>query len=98
LLQQTGGSLGAFFICAVIWAASGATGFFWPIFVALAVLVPLQRNGWRLYGPAPELDRVERELENRRQRDEQKHRLRREVRADARAERRAERYDRRRGG
>jgi hypothetical protein len=62
LLQQTGGSLGAFFICAVIWAASGATGFFWPIFVALAVLVPLLRNGWRLYGPAPELDRVEEEL------------------------------------
>ena len=31
----------------------GASGFFWPIFVVLAVLVPLLRNGWRLYGPAP---------------------------------------------
>ena len=55
-----------FVVCTAIWVASGASGFFWPIFVALAVLIPLLRNGWRLYGPAPELDRVERELESRR--------------------------------
>jgi hypothetical protein len=34
--------------------------------VLLVVLIPLVRNGWRLYGPEPELDRVERELEQRR--------------------------------
>ncbi|MGA2929396.1 MAG: DUF1707 domain-containing protein [Solirubrobacteraceae bacterium] len=62
LLQQTGGSLAPFLVCTGIWAASGASGFFWPIFVALAVLIPLIRNGWRLYGPAPELDRVDQEL------------------------------------
>jgi hypothetical protein len=33
--------------------------------VALITLIPLLRNGWRLYGPAPELDRVERELDRR---------------------------------
>jgi hypothetical protein len=38
---------------------------FWPIWVALIGVVPLLRNGWRLYGPAPQLDRVERELERR---------------------------------
>ena len=65
LLQEAGGASGAFLICTAIWLASGASGFFWPLFVALAVLVPLLRNGWRLYGPAPELDRVERELEAR---------------------------------
>ena len=53
-------------ICTVIWVASGASGFFWPILVALGVLVPLLRNGWRLYGPAPEFDEIERELEARR--------------------------------
>src|SRR5581483_2593870 len=49
LLQQTGGSLGAFLVCTAIWAATGASGFFWPIFVALGVVIPLLRNGWRLY-------------------------------------------------
>jgi Domain of unknown function (DUF1707) len=62
LLQQTGGGIGAFAICTVIWIASGANGSFWPIWVALVALIPLLRNGWRLYGPAPELDRVEREI------------------------------------
>ena len=28
-------------------------------------MIPLLRNGWRLYGPAPELDRVEEELARR---------------------------------
>ena len=95
LLQEAGGSAGAFLICTAIWLASGASGFFWPIFVALAVLIPLLRNSWRLYGPAPEFDRVERELEARRRRDEHRHRLRSETRADAINERRA-RYERRR--
>jgi hypothetical protein len=61
-LQEAGGGLGAFALCTLIWATSGASGSFWPIWVALAALIPLVRNGWRLYGPAPELDRVEQEL------------------------------------
>jgi hypothetical protein len=70
LLQQTGGGLGVFVLCTVIWAASGANGQFWPIWVGLVALIPLLRNGWRLYGPAPELDRVEQELAARERRSE----------------------------
>jgi len=68
LLQETGGLLGAFLLCTAIWLATGAEGSFWPIWVALAAAITLVRNGWRLYGPAPELDRVERELERRKRR------------------------------
>ena len=74
LLQETGGGVALFALCTVIWITSGASGQFWPIWVALVVLIPLLRNGWRLYGPAPELDRVERELE-RRSRRGGRHRL-----------------------
>ena len=80
VIQEAGGGAGLFVLCAGIWAASGANGQFWPIWVLLVVLIPLLRNGWRLYGPAPELDRVERELESRRQRNQ----LRNELRGDAR--------------
>ncbi len=65
LIQQTGGALGVFVLCTVIWAVSGAHGAFWPIWIAIFPLLALLQNGWRLYGPAPELDRVERELERR---------------------------------
>jgi hypothetical protein len=92
LLQEAGGGSGAFIICTVIWAASGASGFFWPIFVALATLIPLVKNGWRLYGPAPEFDEIERELEARRHKDE----ARKQIRSDARS--RAGRPSSRHGG
>ncbi len=92
LLQEAGGGSSAFIICTVIWLASGASGFFWPIFVALGVLVPLVKNGWRLYGPAPEFEEIERELESRRH----KNQMRDQIRAEARRERRAVRSDRRR--
>ena len=68
LLQQTGGGLVLFVMCTIVWLASGATGQFWPIWVALVSVIPLLRNGWRLYGPAPEFERVEHELEERRHR------------------------------
>ena len=70
MLQEAGGGLGLFALCSVIWATSGASGQFWPIWVLVVVLIPLLRNGWRLYGPSPELDRVERELESRSRRNE----------------------------
>jgi Domain of unknown function (DUF1707) len=66
LIQETGGGLTLFVVCTVIWAVSDShRGTFWPIWVALIVLIPLVRNGWRLYGPAPQLDQVERELDSR---------------------------------
>ncbi len=65
LIQQTGGGLALFVVCTVIWLISGAHGQFWPVWLALVSVIPLVRNGWRLYGPAPELDRVEQELARR---------------------------------
>jgi len=82
LIQETGGGLALFAVCVVIWAVSGShRGQFWPIWVALVTVIPLLRNGWRLYGPDPQLDRVERELESR----------------ERRAARHASRHARRRG-
>ena len=83
LFQHAGGALAPFGICTVVWLASGASGFFWPIWIALFALIPLIRNGWRLYGPAPELDQVERELARRQRRGppvpRQRHRGRRRL-------------------
>jgi hypothetical protein len=79
LIQRTGAALTPFLICTVIWALAGAEGPFWPAWVALFALIPLIRNGWRLYGPAPRLDAVEEELSRRRSREarrEHRHRRR----------------------
>ena len=70
LLQQSGAALAPFAICSAIWLLAGASGPFWPIWVALFGLIPLVRNGWRLYGPAPELDRLDRDLARRERRDD----------------------------
>jgi hypothetical protein len=61
LAQQTGAALTPFAVCTLVWAFSGH-GDFWPVWVLLFALVPLLRNLWGIYGPAPELDRVETEL------------------------------------
>ncbi len=66
LVQQTGAALVPFAVCVAVWLSSGAHGGFWPIWVALVAVIPLLRNGWRLYGPAPDLESVERELRERR--------------------------------
>src|SRR5437899_3085217 len=68
VLQQAGGSLTPFVICTMIWAASGASTPFWPVWLLIFPVVFLARNAWRLYGPAPELDRVQAELEHPRDR------------------------------
>lgn len=90
LLQETGGSLGLFAICSVIWLASGATGQFWPMWVGIVFLFSLVRSGWALYGPAPDLDAVESRL-NERNRLRAEHR----GRAQQRALHRQHRHDRR---
>jgi hypothetical protein len=67
MVQESGGSLGAFAVCTVIWAASGAQGQFWPVWILLVFLLSVVRNGWALYGPAPDLDAVEAHLDARRE-------------------------------
>ena len=67
MVQQSGGSLSAFVVCTVIWAASGAQGSFWPVWVLLIFLASVVRNLWALYGPAPDLDAVEAKLDARRE-------------------------------
>jgi len=69
LVQRTGAALVPFLICTLIWLFAGASGSFWPAWTLLIAAVPLVRNGWRLYGPAPDLDAVHRELEERQDRD-----------------------------
>ncbi len=86
LIQQSGAGLTPFAICTVIWAASGANSFFWPVFLLFAVIPPLVGNLWALYGPAPELERVERHLQRRQQGGDR----------SGRDERRQERHDARR--
>jgi uncharacterized protein DUF1707 len=67
MLQEAGGSLGAFVVCTIIWAASGAHGQFWPVWVLIVVVLAFARSGWALFGPAPDLDAVEADLDARRQ-------------------------------
>lgn len=87
LLQQTGGALVPFFICVAIWAMSGANGSFWPAWVAIGAVVLLVRNGWRLFGPAPELDQVEADLARRREHRQERYEHRHEHRQRRRLER-----------
>jgi Domain of unknown function (DUF1707) len=72
LIQQTGGSVIAFLVCSGIWLASGASGQFWPIWVALVAVIGLLKSGWDLYGPAPDLDAVEGRLNQRRDRSDRR--------------------------
>lgn len=65
LIQETGGGIALFGVCLAVWLIDGAQGQFWPVWVLLIVALPLIRNGWRLYGPAPDFERVERELDRR---------------------------------
>jgi uncharacterized protein YecT (DUF1311 family) len=65
LVRQPGGSLTPFAICTLVWVASGADGAFWPVWVLSFPLVFVLRNISRSHGPAPDLDRVQRELSHR---------------------------------
>jgi Domain of unknown function (DUF1707) len=101
LIQHTGEALVPFLICTVVWVAAGASGAFWPIWVALFALIPLVRNGWDLYGPEPRLDRVERHLSSRGGSSRRRHGRRagledaRPTRQDVRDQRQRRRSDRR---
>ena len=77
LIQEGGGALGVSALCVAIWAVTGAHhgSSFWPIWVILATGIPVIRNAWRLFGPAPDVESVERHLNARAE-----HRGRREQR------------------
>jgi Domain of unknown function (DUF1707) len=93
MLQETGGSAALFVVCAAIWVASGASGQFWPVWVLIVVVLSLARNGWALYGPNPDLDAVEADLDARRERqrvNQTQHASRRDLH-QARRERRLDR-------
>jgi Domain of unknown function (DUF1707) len=79
LVQEAGGTVGVSAVCVAVWLASGASGQFWPIWVILFGLIAIARDAWRLFGPAPDVDALEGDLQARR------------ARRDSRAERRAER-------
>jgi hypothetical protein len=68
LIQETGGTAGLFVVCTAIWLAGGASGQFWPVWILIVVVLSLARNGWALFGPAPDLDAVEQHLNQRRAR------------------------------
>jgi Domain of unknown function (DUF1707) len=70
MIQESGGSLALFVVCTAIWFASGGhhgRGSFWPVWVLIVFVMSVARNGWTLYGPAPDLDAVETHLNARRQ-------------------------------
>ncbi len=69
LIQETGGSMSVFVVCSAIWLFSDShRGQFWPVWVLIVVVLSLVRNAWALYGPAPDLETVERRLDHRRER------------------------------
>ena len=81
LAQEGCGAIALWVMCIAIWAASGAHGSFWPIWVIIATAIPLVHNGWRLLGPAPDPDAVEAHLNAK-----HRHRLEREKRRARRSE------------
>jgi hypothetical protein len=93
MLQEAGGSLGLFLVCTIIWAASGAHGQFWPVWLLIVVAATWARSGWALFGPAPDLDAVEARLDAQRRKREHH----RERALTDRDQRRADRRERRDG-
>jgi len=68
LVQEAGGSLSVSAVCVGIWLASGPSGDFWPGWVIGFTLLPIVRDGWRLLGPASDVEAVEARLQSRRHR------------------------------
>jgi uncharacterized protein DUF1707 len=81
LIQETGGSAALFVLCTAVWLASGAHGQFWPVWVLIVVVLSAVRSAWALYGPAPDLDAVESNLNARNQQRQARHQSRSERRS-----------------
>jgi hypothetical protein len=52
LAHRAGAAAITSLLCVGIWAAAGASGSFWPIWVILVAVIGLAREGWRTFGPA----------------------------------------------
>ena len=72
MIQESGGLGAVFLIGTAIWLSDGASGQFWPVWVLILLVLSVARNAWGLYGPAPDLDAVERDLDRRRRHNEQR--------------------------
>jgi hypothetical protein len=68
LAQEAGGSATVSAVCAGAWVLAGAHGAFWPGWVIAFTLLPVVRDGWRLFGPASDLEVVEARLQARHER------------------------------
>jgi len=68
LVQEAGGSLTLSAVCVGVWLSSGAHASFWPGWVIGFTLLPVVRDGWRLLGPASDVEVVEARLQARRER------------------------------
>jgi hypothetical protein len=66
LAHRAGAAAIASVLCVAIWAAAGANGSFWPIWIILVSVLGLAREGWRTLGPGAAL--TDEELGERRRR------------------------------
>ncbi len=73
LAHRAGAAAIASLLCVAVWAATGAHGSFWPIWVMLVAAVGLAREGWRTLGPGAEL--TDEELGERRRQGRRRTRL-----------------------
>jgi hypothetical protein len=55
LAHRAGAAAIAALLCVGVWAATGASGSFWPIWVILVAAVGLARESWRTLGPGAAL-------------------------------------------
>jgi CubicO group peptidase (beta-lactamase class C family) len=65
LAHRAGAALMPIGLCIAIWAASGASGSFWPVWVIIACAVGLARDGWRVLGPGRDLSDEELGIDRR---------------------------------
>jgi hypothetical protein len=77
LAQRTGAAMVPFLVATFVWLVSGASGGFWPVWLLLFPAILLLRTGWRLFGPAPDIETARRELtepREHRRRERERHR------------------------
>ena len=68
LLHRAGVAAIAIALCIAIWAATGASGSFWPAWVAFVFVVGIARDGWRTFGPGAGLSDEQLGVRSRRER------------------------------